>query len=227
MPDFFLNFEDRAEVLDFLSEISVFADKKSRLAIEKLVKTHAADKTLAPEKLADTTRQLAVATWPARVAMQDHFSHRAVVEEWESVAGQVEPALEKKMFSFRKGAGAKTLDSLLKHPDAEDAFSAEDLLAIQDARRRVREDFWNKGKAALKALIKKYQLVLEEYQTRFQKLRELAAAFASGVQDEIYSKLQHYEDRVLFELELVPLEILDEEILYYVEQKELPLQDAV
>jgi hypothetical protein len=223
MSDLYLNFEDRAEVMEFLSEISVFADKKSRGAAEDLIRASDQGRSLTAEKLADFTRRMAVATWPARVAMQDHFSHRAVIEEWEKVASQVEPALEKKMFGFRKGAGAKTLDDLLKHPDAGDTFSAEDLLAIQDVRRRAREDFWNTKKATLKTLIKKYQQVLGEYQARFQKLRELAAVFTTGVQDEIYSKLQHFEDRVLFGLESVPLEILDEEILYYVEQKELPL----
>lgn len=217
----FLNLKDASRTIDFLAEFSTYADLKTRQRAEKIVKEYEEGKVLLPEKLAEEAHNLALAAWPARLAVERFFTHEGSEEEWNLVLAALRPSTAHLLRRFRRGINAKSLDAVLGHVESGSALREEERLEIAEVRKQVRQDFWQKKKDTLKILYDDYQRELEGYVKRLKTLRELALASAPTLQDELFSKLEHLEDRILFAGEIVPLEILDEEIAYYTDQKEI------
>jgi len=227
MKDLYLDLRDKPRVVDFLVLAGAYADAKDRKAAEKLVKDYQEGRMASVETLADSARKLAYATWPARYAVQHYLTHEGSEEEWTRVTSAVRPSTAHLMKRFRAGVKAKTLDEVLNHEDAQTALRDEDeMIEIAEVRSHVREDFWKGKKETLAVLMKDAERELAGYRKRLDALRTLAAVFPPAMQDEVLSKVNTYEDRIVFEGELLPLELLDEEIAYYTDQKEINPLDS-
>lgn len=61
------------------------------------------------------------------------------------------------------------------------------------------------------------------FQEKMAAMRLVAEGLPALLQEELYSKVTRYEDRVLIAGEYVPTETLDEELKYYSEQAALPI----
>ncbi|MBU2508955.1 hypothetical protein KKE33_01060, partial [Patescibacteria group bacterium] len=120
MKDFHLDLEDKNSVLDFLVQAGFYANKKDKAIAKDLVDMCESDERISNEKIAHVARELAISTWPARSAVNYFFKKKAAGDEWIKVTEMVRPATATLMHRFRKGAGARTLDSLLEHPDIGD-----------------------------------------------------------------------------------------------------------
>ena len=59
-----------------------------------------------------------------------------------------------------------------------------------------------------------------------KSLRDIAFDLPQSLQDEVFAKIAHFEDKIFFEGEEVPKEIFEEEVKYYVEQREVSPMDA-
>lgn len=227
MTDLYLDLRDMPRVVDFLVLAAPYADAKNRKIAEERIRDYQEGKRAKTEALADAARKLAYAAWPARYAVRHFLTHEGSEEEWNLVVAAVRPSTALLMKRFRAGVGAKTLDEVLRHGDVGTALRENDeMLEIAEIRSHVREAFWKEKGSTLAVLVKDAERELAGYRKRLEKLRELAAAFPPALQDEVISKINHYEDCILFEVDLVPLEILDEEIEYYTEQKEISPLDS-
>lgn len=227
MDDYFLDLRDTPRVVDFLVETSAYADEKQRGEADMIAKKHHDGEKIDMEDLADAAIELGWNTWPARTAVAEVLAGERSEKEWASVIAAVRPSTAHILERFRKASGAKTLDDVLGHEEVETALRDEERLEIGEVRKHVREDFWKTHAASLEVIVKTRQKERDAYKKLLEQLRELAAAFPPVMQDEVFSKVKRYEDRIIFAGETLPMEILEKEIQYYVEQKEIsPLEQG-
>jgi hypothetical protein len=226
MSDFFLDLKDKPRVVDFLVETSEFADDDARKVASDWAKQYRDGVHVPTDKLAAAARKLAEATWPARFAIHELCTTEEPEEEWRRVSAAIRPSTAHLLKRLKTGTKAKTLDEALEHTDAVAALREEEQNEIKEVRVHVYHDLWKEKGKTLGVIVKNGAKELEGYQKRFSLLRELAVSFSPSLQDEVFSKLARYEDRILFAGEVIPLEILDEEIKYYNEQKAIsPLEE--
>lgn len=225
MTDLHLDLRDRARVVDFLADALEYASAKERADAEKWITAYQDGERVPTDKLAAAARRLAQATWPARYALGRYAAKEGAEDEWKKVLAAIRPSTAHLLKRFRTAAGVATLDEALAHGDADAALRSEERVEIDEVRRLVRQDMWRRHGKSLAVLVKSGQAELKGAMDRIQRLRDLASDLPRGLQDEAFSKIVHYEDRILFGGEIVPLEILDQEIAYYTEQKEInPLE---
>ncbi len=221
MSDLYLNFKDKPRVIDFLVEYLDYAPAKDKAAAEKIIQDYHDGKKLAVEKLADAVRKFATAAWPARFAINRYFAEEGKEVEWERILAAVRPSTAHLLKRSRNGRKDHSLDKVLGQAESEIAFQEAERYEIAEVRKQLRHDYWRDKYKTLGVFVKDGELELQGYIERLDKLRELAVDMPADQQREIFSKIERFEDRILFEGEVVPLQILDEEILYYAEQKEL------
>ncbi|MDQ7814430.1 MAG: hypothetical protein RDU25_01305 [Patescibacteria group bacterium] len=226
MSDFYLDLKDTVRIMDFFEDYSDYATPKEReIATSNLKKYHAREE-LKPEKLVDDIRKFAQAVWPARFALRRFFNEEGAEEEWRRVTAAVRPSTAHVMKRFREGIGAHNLQACLDHDESVTAFTEVELMEIEEVRKQVRHDYWREKGATLDILFKSGQLELKAYLERLKRLRDLAAELPEEYSHEIYSKLERFEDRIFFEGEVVPLQILDEEVQYYLDTAEIPVVEG-
>lgn len=222
----FLDLRDKPRVIDFLVENLSFVDSKDRKAAEEAIKTYQAGERVPTDSLAEIARKLALASWSDRCALKAYVEGEGAASEWEGVLAAVRPSTAHLVTRFRQKTKVATLTKLLQHPDVDSVLRDEEVQEILHIRSQVQQDIWKKQHKAVSAFIKEFDQDLEEYVKRMRALRDLAAVLPFMLQDEVFSKLKHYEDRIMFAGEEVSLEILDEEIKYYTDQKEIsPLEN--
>lgn len=239
MSDFFLDLRDKPRVIDFLVDDLELAPAKVRPEAEKWIRAYHDNEKVPTDKLADFAKRFAWSIWPVRFAMKRYFETEGADEEWRRVLAAVRPSTAHLLKRFGAGIKAASLDDVLKHAEADVALRDGDRVEINEIRKHLRQDYWREksrhhgkksqeggippkaGKKTLAILVKEGEREAKAYHDRIAKLRDLALAMPRGFQDEIFSKLMRYEDRILFENEVVPLEILDDEVKYYTEQKEI------
>ena len=225
MSDFFLNLADRTRVMDFLAGNVTYAPDRDRIPAEKAFHTLEEGERLPKEKLAEAARRLAIATWPARYAIGRFFETEGREEEWRRVLAAVRPSTAHMLKRFRSETNLSGLDEVLAHEDSNVAFHDEERFEISEVRVHVRQEYWKERADTLTVLAEAGQKELKGYLGRFTQLRDLASSLPPNLQDEVFSKLAHYEDRIFFEGRVVAMEVLDEEIKYYREQKELGVEE--
>jgi hypothetical protein len=225
MSDLFLDLRDKVSVVDFLVENLEYAPAKERTMAEKAIRAYEEGEKVPTDKLAETARKFAAAAWPARYALDRFFREEGADEEWRRVLSAVRPSTAHLLNRFRDVHETASLDEALGHAEADVALRDEERIEIEEVRKHVRHDFWKEKKKALDLLVKEGADHFQGYVHRLGKLRDIAVTLPRGLQDEAFSKIAHYEDRILFEGEVVPFELIDQEIAYYVDQKEIsPLE---
>lgn len=221
MSDFFLDLRDKPHVIDFLADNAEYASPKFRIDAERWTHAYEENEKIPTDKLAEAARKFAWSIWPARYAVSRYFSMEGSEEEWLRVLSAVRPSTAHLLKRFRQGTGAETLDETLNHIESDVAFKEGDRREIEEVRDHLRQEFWREKKNALGILVKEGEHLAKGYRERLDTLRELMPDFPRTMQDEVVSKIEKYQDRILFEGKAVSLEILDEEIKYYIEQKEI------
>jgi len=225
MSDLYLNLRDKVRVIDFLAEHLAYATPAVQKEAERWIHAYEDEEKVHTDKLADAARSFAWAIWPARYAVQRHFSTNGSEEEWVRILDTVRPSTAHILKRFRRDTGAKNLDETLHHIESDVAFTDGDRREIAELREHLRQDAWKTEKEAFEILHKEGERLVQSYRNRLSALRELMVELPRSLQDEVVSKIERYEDRILFEGEAMPLETFDEEIKYYTEQKEIsPLE---
>ncbi len=225
MSDLYLDPRDKVRVIDFFADHLEYASPKIRIDAELWIHAYEEGDKVPTDKLADAARKFAWSIWPARYAVNTFFSSEGSEEEWLRVLAIIRSSTAHLLKRFRQGAGATSLDETLNHIESDVAFKEGERREIEEVRAHVRQDHWREHKKTLGILVKEGEHFVEGYHKRLDALREFLPYFPRALQDEIMSKIERYEDRILFEGEVVSPEILDEEIAYYREQKEIsPLE---
>lgn len=222
---FFLDLRDKPSVVDFLVEHLEYADGKQRAAAEKWITAYHDGETVHTDTLADAARKFAIAVWSARYALNRFFVSEGSEIEWEKVRATIRPSTAHLLERVRRFSDAQSLDATLRHAESEVALKEGERVEIAEVRKHVRHDYWREHHKDLAKLVTEGEQRLKEYLGTLKVLRDIALDLPRSMQDEVFSKIAHYEDRILFEVELVPKEILQQEAKYYTEQKELsPLE---
>lgn len=226
MSDLFLDLRDKTRVVDFLVENLEYAEAKDRAAAEKWIAMYQEGEKTPTDKLAAAGRKLAEAVWPARFALKRFFTKEGSGEEWERLLATVRPSTAHLLERLRKSQGGDVpVDAVLASDDAGTALHDAEQVEIAEVRSHLRHDYWKANAKKLTVLVKEADVELTGMLERLKAMRDMAIEMPRTLQDEIFSKIAHYEDRILFEGTIVPLEILDNEIAYYRDQKEIsPLE---
>jgi hypothetical protein len=221
MSDLFLDLRDQTRVVDFLVEQMDFADDQEKNVAEKIVNDYHEGKRIASHVMAGAARRLARAVWPVRYALDRHFQKEGADVEIKQVCAAVRPSTGHLLSRCQLGRGAETLDELLQQDEHELALRDEEIHEIREVRKQVRLDYWKNKKKALNVYLKEGENELESVLNRLHALRELAEGMSPSLQDEVFSKIERYEDRLLFKGEVLPMELLEDEMRYYRDQKEI------
>lgn len=225
MSEYFLDLREITRVIDFLAEHLEYAPPQSRADAERWIHAYEENEKISREELGRAARIFAWSIWSARYAVGKYFMTTGVEQEWRNVLAAIRPSTAHLLARFRQGTGTRSLDETLAHVEADVAFHEGERREVADVRAHLRQEAWRKRKRVFGALVKEGERLVRAYRERLDVLRELAPDIPRTLQDEIFSKLERYQDRILFEGEAVPLEILDEEAAYYREQKEIsPLE---
>ena len=97
-------------------------------------------------------------------------------------------------------------------------------MEIQHIRHQLMEDYWLANKSKLQKYVSEGENELNKFEAIIMELRECATGLPVMLQEELYSKITRYEDRVYFNGETLNELILQEELNYYREQKEIPIE---
>ena len=224
MEDFYLNLNSRTRIADFLSEWLGYGSKDIKTKADSTLTAYDDGKDLDVVEMADVARDLAIDIWPTRFALNRFFSEEGGMIEWDMVEKAVTRSTAHLMERFRKTSGVKSLDELFEHDDFDISFKDAEKSEIEQVRIHVREDYWKQHAENLVKLVEEGRIILEKFLQEMGKMRKIAEGLPTMLQDELYSKISRFEDRVLFYGEHIPLEMLNEELAYYTEQKELPIE---
>lgn len=221
MSDFFLDLRDKPRVVDFLVECVEYAAPQEQAEARRWIRAYEDGEKVPTDALAEAARTCARSAWPAQFALDRFFAQQGKEEEWQRVIASVRPSTAHLLQRFRRGTGTDSLDATLQHSESDTAFRHEERQEITEVRKQSRLEYWREHSSLLTDLVASGSSELALRQQRLTALRDLALDLPRSLQDEVFSKLTHYEDRLLFERECVPLDVLDAEVAYYTEQKEL------
>jgi hypothetical protein len=226
MSDLFLDLRDKTRVVDFLVEQLEYAGTKDRAPAEKCIAMYQEGERVPTDKLASVARTLAKVTWPARYALRRFFNKEGSGEEWDRVLAAVRPSTAHLLQRLQKSQGGGVpLDAVLASDDAGVALHDPEQSEIAEIRGHLRHDYWKANAKKLSVLVEEGQTELDGMLTRLATLRDMAIEMPRTLQDEVFTKIASYEDRIFFEGEVIPIEILDNEVTYYRDQKEIsPLE---
>ncbi|MFZ2804304.1 MAG: hypothetical protein WA001_03700 [Patescibacteria group bacterium] len=225
MSDLFLDLRDKPAVIDFLVDALEYASSQDREKAEKIVTAYQDGEHLKTDKLASDARSLAIATWPARYAIRRYFAEEGSSDEWRKLLSALRPSTAALLKRFRDANRLGTVDASLAHAESDVALRDEERSEIEHVRIQVRHETWREKQGALATLKSEGERELVQSIGKLRTLRDIAVESEPSIQDEIFSKIARYEDKMYFAGESVPLEILDQEIAYYTDQKEVdPLE---
>ena len=227
MSDYFLDLQNRNRVLDFLVTFVPFVQSaKERARIEKKIRDAEEQKEEISEAvLMDTIRDLAKHVWPVRYAVAQYIEQHPGVE-WEVIALALTPQTHAHIVRLRSTYSEPVLESLLNMHEVDAVLDDAEKIELKSVLQEASLSIWKSFGGDMKDDLQKGEMLLSAFQDRMETLRRLGGELDESLQQEVYSKVTHYEDRFLYEGESVPIEILDEEIAYYRDQKEIsPLED--
>jgi hypothetical protein len=214
------------ELADFIEEVIEYLPESDRAPYEALANELAEQKNVTLELALEKVTNLAVATWPSRRATRRFCEGAGAGVEWDEIMAAVRPTTRVMLERLKKNTGLDTLDQVLASSDAPLAIHQDEETEIALLRPEVRAMIWLAHQAKLEPQVKAAQAELESMKKRIKLLRDTAAR-SSSTQSVVLEKLERYEDKIYFEGEAVPLDVLDAELKYASEDVELPPTDDV
>lgn len=207
---FFVNLQDRAELLDFLDSIADYLPADEREQALLLLEKQALAEPLSDKELADQISRHAVLSWPARRAIQQHVESEGGEREWLRVLELARPTTAFLLKRMRERTGAQTLSHLLKAPGIESVLHGEERTEIELLRPEIWAELWNASANDLQLRVEEANRELEQMHQRLQKLERFSDQ--SENKQELQKKIKAFQDRIYFGGEVVPLQELDEEL---------------
>jgi hypothetical protein len=225
MEELSLSLKNRLPMVDFLAEWSGFAGPETRPKAEALIQAYDDGQELDKTALAELVIELAKEVWPIRFALHRFFGEEGALIEWDMVEKAVRRSTAHLMERFKRSTRCRSLEEMFKHEDFDQAFRQEERDEIESVRHHLLESYWASHPSSLQPLIEEGRSLLSGYEERLEELKKIAEGWPSLLAEELLSKVKSLEDRIYFKGESVPLEIMDGELAYYREQKELPIEE--
>jgi len=221
MSDLFLDLRDKPRVIDFMVDVAEYAGPAERFKAEKIVAAYSDGEHIGTDKLANDARTLAISTYPARYALRHFVSGAGASEEWKKLFAALRPSTAAILKRFKNASNASTIDEVLSHAESDVALRDEERSEIDHVREHVQHDLWHEKGESLDEFRLQGERELTKYLGRLKSLRDLAVELPASIQDEVFSKIASYEDKIFFAGGSVSSEILDEEVRFYTDQKEI------
>lgn len=223
MESLYLNLRDPLAMADFFDRWSGFASEEVRQQTEAVVKGMDQRQDISRGELNQAVVEFARAVWPVRYAVDRFFSKEGAGIEWDAVVKAVRRSTAQLMLRFQETSEVHGVDQLLGHSDVDTVLHEDEIHEIQEVRHHIREDYCRAHRKQLEPLIQEAQVLMAKFVDEIAAMRQTAEGLPALLQEELYSKVTRYEDRVLFGGEYVPSETLEDELKYYREQEALPL----
>ena len=225
MEGLFLNLMNSAEMVSFLAQWSDWAPTKPKAKAEAFISAYDEGQDVDKAELAQGVKDLAIEIWPARFAITRFFAQEGALVEWDRMIQTVRRSTAHLMERFRQGTGCKSLDELLAHDEFDTAFREEERHEIEQVRQDLRLDYYRTHIQTLQPFVAEGLEIIDGCVERLESLRALSEGWPSLLAEELLNKAKSYEDAIFFKGQHVTLESLDEELAYYREQKELPIEE--
>ncbi|MFZ6015301.1 MAG: hypothetical protein ACOYUZ_03005 [Patescibacteria group bacterium] len=224
MEELYLDLRDKRQIVDFLSNWLAFVPEDLKSKAEKIIDKFDDGILDVKEDIAEFAIGFAKALYPIRFAMDEFFKEQGALIEWDQVEKSVRRSTAHLMHRFKQNNGIDSIDELLDHEDFDMTFGDEERSEILQVRHFVREDYIKNHPKVLDVLIDEGKRVLAHFEGMMEKMRNTAGSLPTLLQEELYNKVTRYEDRVLFNGERIDLDVLKEELAYYTDQKEIPIE---
>jgi len=216
-----LNLRQPSEVAAFFDSVMDFLPERDRAPYLALLAELQAGRHVDMTRLVEAAKNLGAATWPARRALKHFLDTVGASLEWDELIGLTEPSLTRDINKLQRAMPNKSLDQALASADAGLLINLKEDAELDIIRDQVRRKIWKEHQDKLEPMVQEAWPELEALRKRLKTLREEAMAAPPIIQDALLSKLDHFEDKIYFGGEHVPLEILDQEITYDVGDREI------
>lgn len=213
------------ELVDFLSEWRDLAPKDLQAEADSLITSYDDGQNQDLAELAEFVEDFAWRIWPVRFAMEEFFSEQGALVEWDRVSAAVRRSTAHLMQRFKQSAGCQKLDEMLRHDDYELTFKEAETREIEDVRHQARVDYWRSHPETFSVLTAEGENLREGYKRILDELEEIVQTSAGSLSEEARAKMTSLKDRIVYRGEHVPLETMEEELIYYRERKELPIDE--
>lgn len=225
MATFHLDLRDANAILSFIDGAVPFLPEKDRKVYLQMEADFHARKRVPPAKVAEIVRNLGAATWAKRRALDRFLSTVGAGLEWDAVLAAVRPTTALLLKRLRASQGERTLDEALKSSDAAMAIHDEEEIELQALRPEIRLRIWQEHEKALATIVQETEVECEAIKKRLKAMRDLAVQSKPARSAELMRKLEQLEDKFYFGAEMVPLEMLDNEIRFDSEEQAIPSAD--
>jgi len=208
-------------VADFAASVMDFLPAKERPQYKKLVDDIRAEKTIAEDRLVESARAIGSATWAERRAFDVFLNGKGADMEWKALLDALKPNTAALLKQLQKSSGAKTVGEALNHSDAAILVHEKENDELALVRPQIRLALWGAHKKEIKPLVARMETERKAIQARLEKMRALAGR-TKRESDLLFPKIEAFEDRLYFGGETIPLEILDAEMQFALDDVELP-----
>lgn len=222
MSERHLNLRDATAVADFMETVIEFLPEADRATYAKTIQDVRDGRPPPGERLAEMAKNIGAITWPARQAFGHFLQHVGSELEWEAVFAAVRPTTALLLQKIRESVDAKNLDQVLASDDASYAIHPEQEIEINMVREEVRLTLWTEHRDNLTPMIQEERIELEAIKKRLKSLKDQAMHMKGSEQDLLLRKIESFEDRIYFGGEIIPLEVLETELKFDVEDVALP-----
>jgi len=223
MEELYLNLSDATQMINFLSHWLALASNEYKKHAESYIKDYDDGKEVDLVLLQNFVREFARDIYPARYALNVFFNNEGSALEWSRIAKAVRRSTAHLMERYKSSGEAETVEQMFLDDDFDITFSEDEVSEIRQVRHQLREEYWLTNKAALTKLIDDGESELKKFEEAIAKLRDCAGGLPTLLQEELYSKITRFEDRVYFNGEDMDDQVLQEELNYYQDQKEIPI----
>lgn len=224
MSDLYLDLSDKREMINFLSRWLAFADAEYRKHADSFIADYDDGKSLEAVELQNFTKEFAKVIFPVRYGLTIFFAGEGAGIEWVRIENSVRRSTALKMCKFKASGEAETIAEMFKDDDVDIVFSEDEKMEIEHVRHQLIEDYWLANKGRLQRFLTEGENELNKFEDVMVSLRECAANLPTMLQEELYSKITRFEDRVYFNGEVIDDVLLAEELNYYRDQKEVPIE---
>lgn len=220
-----INNKSSLELVGFLSEWSDLASKDLQAEADSLITAYDEGQDQDLAELVQFVEDFAWRIWPVRFAMEEFFCGHGALVEWDRVSSAVRRSTAYLMQKFKQSVGCQNLDEMLRHNDFELTFNEAESREIKEVRHQARADYWRSHPETFSVLTAEGEKLREGYKKILDELENIAQKSAGALSEEAWAKMTSLKDRIIYRGEQVSLETMNEELIYYREQNELPIDE--
>lgn len=219
-----MDLNNKARLVDFLSEWAGLASKDTSAKADAAVRGYDDGKVEDAVPLMLLTKATAIEIWPIRFALNRFFEEEGALIELDKIEKTVRKSTAHLIERFRRNSGCRSVGEMLAHGDFDMSFREEERNEVEQVRHHIREDYWKEHAKTLDKLVEEGKELLEIFQDKMESLRLIAEGLPALLQEELYAKVNRFEDQMYYKGQSISSEILDQELAYYKEQEALPIE---